>query len=132
LTTEPNRRITDQKGFTLIEIILVIVLLSLLAAFAVPRFVDLETRARQKAIEALKSEINSRETLIWADHKTSASGFVSDAKIFGELDLKFDPDYKWNPGDPRPTGGAVRFKGGFFAFSRKASTFQQPAVWTQK
>ena len=106
-------------------------MLSVLAAFAVPRFIALETRAKQKAIDALRSEINSRENLIWTAHKTSASGFVSDADIFSELNFNFGPDYKWNAGDPGPTGGTVRFKGEIFALSRKASTFLQPAFWTQ-
>lgn len=121
-----------QKGFTLIEIITVIVILSVLAAFAVPRFVDLENSAKQNAIDALKSEINTQEALIWTNHKISAGGFVSDARIFGELRLNLDPDYRWHPGDPGTTGGTVKFKGESFTFSRRAATPLGPAIWTRK
>ena len=132
MAPKTNTRLIGQNGFTLIEIIAVLVILSVLAAFAVPRFVDLENSSKQKAIDTLKSEINGREALTWANHKTSASGFVSDAEVFGELKFNFDPNYIWNPGDPKITGGTVKFRGDFFALSRKASTYQQPAVWSQK
>jgi prepilin-type N-terminal cleavage/methylation domain-containing protein len=124
--------INNNKGFTLIEIIAVMVILGTLAALAVPRYVDLENNAKQKTIDALKSEINGRESLIWANHKVSESGFVSDAKILDDVIFYYDPNYEWNPGDPKPSGGTLKYKGEFFTFSRTASTKLKPAVWTQK
>ena len=41
----------NEKGFTLIEIIAVLIILGILAAVAVPKFLDLTEEAEQKALE---------------------------------------------------------------------------------
>jgi len=122
----------NESGFTLIEIIAVLVILGVLAALAVPRYVDLENNAKLKAIDTVTSEINARESLTWANNKISTSGFVSDVKIFGEINFVFDPNYTWNSGDPKPSGGTLQFKGESFTLSRTASTYLKPAVWKRK
>ena len=125
-------RIDNNKGFTLIEIIAVMVIFGLLAAIAVPRYVDLENNAKQKAVDTVVSEINARESLTWANHKISTSGFVSDVKIFGEINFNFDPNYTWNPGNPTPSGGILNFKGESFTLSRTAASYLDPAVWSRR
>ena len=122
----------NESGFTLVEIIAVLVILSVLAAVAVPRYVDLEENARQKAIGTAISEINAREKITWADAKISTSGFVSDAKIFGEINYELDPNYVWKSGDPTVAGGTLKFQGESFTLSRSASAIFKPAVWKQK
>ena len=56
-----QKLLQNNSGFTLIEIIAVMIILGLLAALAVPRYVDLENNAKQKTIDTLKSEINARK-----------------------------------------------------------------------
>lgn len=55
-----------QKGFTLIELVMVIVILGILAAFAVPRFADVTTDARKATVDALGGSLRSAAALAHA------------------------------------------------------------------
>ena len=52
-----------QAGFTLIELVLVIVILGILAATAIPRFSDLSTDARRAALQGMEAGIRSAAVL---------------------------------------------------------------------
>ena len=69
-------KIRDQRGFTLIEIIMVIVLLGIIAAIAIPRYIDLRTEAADATAAGIVGAIVSSAAIGYADlvtHNTSST-----------------------------------------------------------
>ena len=64
---------TKSRGFTLIELVVVITILGILAAFAVPRFVALETEARKATINGLAGSLRSSASLAHGMYMASGS-----------------------------------------------------------
>jgi prepilin-type N-terminal cleavage/methylation domain-containing protein len=66
-------KIRDQRGFTLIEIIMVIVLLGIIAAIAIPKYIDLRTEAADATASGIVGAIVSSASIGYADLVTRNS-----------------------------------------------------------
>jgi MSHA pilin protein MshA len=67
---------SSQDGFTLIELVVVIVILGILAAFAVPRFARLDGQARIASVRAVEGSLRSSAALarsLWLAQGTNAA-----------------------------------------------------------
>ncbi len=85
--------IKSEDGFTLIEIIAVLVIMGILAAVAVPKFFDLQTRAREKAVYTAVSELKVRVNQHFAsellDGKTYGAITYGDAAVGTDIGAEF-------------------------------------------
>ena len=70
----PMRFKDNKRGFTLIELVVVITIMGLLAAFAIPRFVDLAGSAREAALDSMVGSARSAAALA---HAASLTGGIA-------------------------------------------------------
>ena len=70
-----------QKGFTLIEIVMVLVLLGIMAAVAVPKYFDLQELAEKRVAETVTQELQARLNADFAEKilegKMSCNDYVN-------------------------------------------------------
>lgn len=60
-----------KKGFTLIELIMIIVVLGILAAVAVPKYFDLSTQAKVVAEKGVVGGVRAGISTLYANNKTT-------------------------------------------------------------
>ncbi|MGS0693721.1 type II secretion system protein [Shewanella sp. 0m-4] len=76
-----------QNGFTLIELVVVIIILGILAVTAAPKFINLQSDARASALQGVKGAIQGANGLVFAkaalagDEKKAGSSWATDEGV---------------------------------------------------
>jgi len=121
-------KLHDQRGFTLVEIICVLVITSVISAVAFSKILQADEGAQQIGIQHGVVEMNLRETVTWAVAKVNTD-VIDDDLIWSQLDKKLGNEYSWDSG-PNPSGNStLKFKETAVVVARFVSTNTQPGKW---
>jgi MSHA pilin protein MshA len=96
-----------QQGFTLIELVVVIIILGILAVTAAPKFINLQSDARASSLEGMKGALKGANSLVYSKAIIGGQGtavnqavtIATDVTVttdFGYLNASTDADIKIN------------------------------------
>lgn len=101
------------KGFTLLEVVVVLIILCILMAVAIPKYFGLPEDAADSTLRSAVAELNAREKLAWAKWKADPDEHVDVGEI---KDLK----------NFTVTGGDGNYQIIFDKHQRKATAVRTP------
>jgi len=125
---EKRRYLQNQKGFTLIELISVMIIMGVMSSVAVKKVDFITDTATTRALATAVKELNVRESLVWSNMKISNEGYTTDEDVFAALDKNLGAKLKWNAG-PTIDGGTLHLESQSIVLNRTHSTTSAAGKW---
>ena len=120
--------IFTQRGFTLIELMAVMVIMGVMVSVSIKKFDVLSDTASITAIKAGVRELNTQESLVWIQMKLSDTGWTTDLDVYNAVDKNLGQGYSWSPG-PNISGGTLYYKSQAVALVRDESKRNSVGSW---
>ncbi len=119
----------NQKGFTLIEMVSVMIIMGVVASVSIQKYDIVSDTANQRALTVGIKELNVRESLEWSNVKISGDGYTTDEDLWSLVVTNLGSHYKWTAGPDRVSGGTLTFKTASRVLSRQPSTETSAGRW---
>ena len=128
--------IKNSQGFTLIEILAVLVIMGVMASVAVSKINDISGTADLRALDTGIAEINAREMLYWTNAKFAPGGWSGNGgddfvwTTWMVMNTDLGSEYSWLPNPPIIGGATLSFGSQSIPLNRAVSTNIAAARWS--